>query len=351
MMLLSRLVFRLVYQLLLLLLASALATSVFTTSGKITSFVAGPNHTFLVAAGADVWRLSSGLQPVEHVQYSSNATAVSVRWTDEENSSTITVVSLSNQTNLVFTSAQASPTLLTNLTNHISINNPVSSNPVTLCLDVDSFYVGLFGSHSLLQSKVIFLGRFGYDSSAELMCSKTYLTASSFGRVFGSSFESGGYVYFVVEDRISDMPAFRIMRLCDKMSSGHQCFRALYEAQFTGIPVNETSHLVSVQFVKSLGIESFLNVATVIVSVSTNQNGGVYAFKLADLNKKMMESFSECKMHKHVINIPWKTEKDYCKKFGVVCHYPLSPSFPPSLPPSLPLSLSPSPSSLYFILY
>ena len=302
-----------------MLLSAKETISDFTTNQEILSIVAGPNRTLLVTAGSSLLRLSGSLEEIEVKSFGNEVAAVGIKWNkDNPNSNVITVVCLSNQTYFVFNSTQES-SLLSNLVKASVLPDP-ASNAIALHLDEDSFYAGKFGNNELYLENVAYLGQFQYDSSSsDPLRAGNYFAVNNFNRLYKSSFSFGGFVYFVTENRQNEMPYFTITRLCEQHSNpSEECFQALYEAQLSEIPTNETSHLVNVQLID--GFES-IDVPMVIVSISSNQNSGVYAFKLTDIDKKMKDSYNKCTMQHHetdTIDIPWMQLEQNCKHFGIV---------------------------------
>lgn len=316
--------------LLLVLLSAKGSTSDFTTGEEILSVVAGPNQTLLVTAGSSLLQLSSSLEEIAENTFGSKVAAIGLRWSEEDPiSNVITVVCLSNQTYFVFNSTQES-SLLSNLAKTNVLPAPSFSSAIALHLDSDSFYIGKFGHLPLYQSNVSYLGQFQYDnSSSGPLRMGNYFTVNNFDRLFKGSFSSGGYVYFVTENYQNGMPYFTITRLCKQQpNANEECFQALYEAQLSGIPTNKTSHLVNVQFVNGFEL---IDVPMVIFSISSNQNCGLYAFKLADIDKKMKDSYNKCKMQHHktdTIDFPWLALQQNCKEFGVVSKLHKITSYP-----------------------
>ena len=228
------------------------------------------------------------------------------------------MVCLTNQSYFVYNSTQES-SLLSNLVKTNVLPGPSSPNAIALHLNGDSFYTGKFGYVQLYQKNISYLGQFQYSSSSSnTLRAGNYLTVNDFDRLYKSSFSFGGFIYFVAEDYQNGMPYFTITRLCEQSNANEECFQALYEAQLSGIPTNKTSHLVNVQFTD--GFES-IDVPMVIVSISSNQNSGLYAFKLTDIDKKMKDRYNKCKMQHHytdTIGVPWMEMQQNCMDFGVV---------------------------------
>lgn len=296
--------------------------SSFATSGEISDVVAAPNRTLLIAAGSSLSRVASdNFNLVESMSFGSKAATVGVKWSGEDpNTSAITVVCLSNQSYLIFNSTQGS-SLLTNLVSHVMMNSPSSptlSNDITLHLDDDSFYTGKFGLFQIFNKNFSFLGQFGYNSNSGILRTGKYPAVSNYHRSYKSTFKFGDFIYFVAEDRQNNIPSFTITRLCTQLTTSSENIEAVYEASLSEIPTNTTSRLVNVQLMEGIGAT---DIAVVVICVSTDQNSGIYALRLTDLDKKMMTSYNKCKMHRHStdsVNIPWMDSSQNCEHFGVV---------------------------------
>lgn len=308
-----------VVKLLLICVAFSLVKSDFIIhDSAITDIVSGPGNTVLVAAGPKLVRLSQNLELMESVTFSNcETTTVASKWDEVM---TEVVVHLSNQSYLVYSTEQSLAMLFTNISSHVMLDTQPINKPV-LFLDGHSFYTGNFidMSTEYFTKELIFIGQFGYNYSDPIRTGMYTKSVSSvqFNRTFKGSFKLGSHVYFVVEDLVNGVPSFRILRVCTCDQSCHEeFFNALYEMELTGIPIYSTSRIVAVQHIDSdVGLS---NEDVVMISISSDQNAAVYAYRVSEVNQIMKQNYDMCKMHKHVINIPWLEIKEKCKDFNVV---------------------------------
>ena len=199
-----------------------------------------------------------------------------------------------------------------------SPSSPTLSNDITLHLDDDSFYTGKFGLFQIFNKNFSFLGQFWYNSNSGILRTGKYPAVSNYHRSYRSTFKFGDFIYFVAEDRQNNIPSFTITRLCTQLTTSSENIEAVYEASLSEIPTNTTSRLVNVQLMEGIGAT---DIAVAVICVSTDQNSGIYALRLTDLDKKMMTSYNKCKMHRHStdsVNIPWMDSSQNCEHFGVV---------------------------------
>ena len=180
-----------------------------------------------------------------------------------------------------------------------------------------SLYTGSYGTHQWIPLKGTYLHNVGYASNTinRQEFYYTYTGISIFSRRFVAGFESNGFIYFLVQDKMNSHNDIRVLRVCEDTNVSEASFRALYEAHLKAIPDSATSFLVNGQLV-TIG-----TVTMVMMSMSFEGTSVVYGVKLADVNGVMNKSFNDCiSANEKKIAVPWRDPKNQekCSQFGHV---------------------------------
>lgn len=143
-----------------------------------------------------------------------------------------------------------------------------------------------------------------------------YLTSQgNFARKFVAGFAADTFAYFVAEDQraLNDVV---VVRMCEDTNISETTFNAFYEIHLKTLPVSATSTLVNSQLV------TMETVPMVMITLSYEGNcvGGIYWYRLDDINSQMEESFEACISGADKIKIPWMThiDRETCAQFGEV---------------------------------
>lgn len=206
---------------------------------------------------------------------------------------------------------------------HVTIAAAAPTARIALGMTTNStFYVGSEGYSKRTDRKDIILKQFKYDWHAhamyQLRTSKALtITNSNFlNRDFYYVFQSEQFIYYVAMDTTGDKSGLTVMRICNEVYDDY--FRAVIEVELDCEIVVSSFSVIHSSILSTADQNRFL------VIITSSRNGSrVYAYHLADINKKLKDVYHECVTTDNKIGLPWASfghTKD-CSSFTEVCIY------------------------------
>lgn len=204
---------------------------------------------------------------------------------------------------------------------HVTIAAAAPTKRIALEMTKNSmFYVGSQGYSKRTDRKDIILKQFKYDWHAhamyQLRTSKALtVTNSNFlNRDFYYVFQNEQFIYYVAVDTTGDKSGLTVMRVCNEVYDDY--FRAVIEVELDCEIVVSSFNVIHSSVLSTADQNRFL------VIITGSRNGSrVYAYHLADIDKKLKDAYHECVSTDNKIGLPWASFghiKD-CSSFTEVC--------------------------------